>query len=116
MMKITTATEALCYPCAQLNEDDRMIVGKLVGEINEAIRTKMRRNGFEFETSNTNAAAQFEVNALLVHSEWDVNCQPLFKMSRFQGAQPEHIGYKVSCTPSKAAIIERMAAAKLELQ
>ena len=106
------ASDALRLPCAQLTENDREIVDKLLREIEEGIRTRMRRNGFDFQTNNTNPAAMFEVVCVLQDHGFAVNCQLLAQPPRLQGGQPTHVGYALSVVPTKEAI----EASKRDLQ
>lgn len=99
-----TAAEALRLSGAQLTEDERAIVHKLLTILDEEIPKRMKRNGFEFETNNTNAAAMFEVVTILQDHGWIVQCAPKIQQSRFSNNNPMHVGYTLSCSPSKNAI------------
>jgi hypothetical protein len=101
---IMTAADAMRLPRAQLTEDEHAIVEKLVSLFNAAIPERMKYHGFEFETNNTNPDAQLRFNLLVEEQGWQVQCQPLLEMPRFQGASPVHTGYKLVFIPTKAAI------------
>lgn len=99
-----TASEALRLPSAQLTEDDKGIVAKLLREIETGIQTSMKRNGFEFQTNNTNPAAMFEVVVILQEHGFTVQCQPLLNQPAIHGGRPTHVGYALQCAPSQASI------------
>lgn len=105
-MTIISAAEALRLPSAQLTDDDVRVVNKILTEIDAGIRRSMHRNGFEFQTNCTNAAAMFEVATVLQDRGYVVNCQPIVRPPRIQGGPPTHEGYTITCAPSREAIAE----------
>ena len=98
------AADAARLPSAQLTEDDLKIVNKLDEELDTGIRKSMRRNGFDFQTNNTNSAAMFEVVQRLQDAGYVVQCQPILKQPRIQGGMVTHEGYSLSVAPGRDAL------------
>jgi hypothetical protein len=110
------AKDALRLPDAQLTDDDRAIVDKLLRELDDGIRRHMKQNGFEFTTNNTNAAAMFVVMTILQDHGFVVQCTPIVNQSRIAGGQGTHVGYQLHCVPSAESIKEARETLKKTLQ
>lgn len=107
MAKLIPAGESLRYPCAQLTEEEQKIADKIIAEINGALYTNMRLNGFQFTTNNNNPAAMVDVLYQLQKGGYMVNCKVIAVANRFDPRGTVEInGYELTVTPTMDSITE----------
>ena len=106
MIKILPASEALRLPSAQLTEDEKKIVDKVLADIDAEIHKHFKRNGFEYSTNCNNPAVVFEIAQLLQDAGYMVQCQPRLSQNRFNPQGPPNIdGFVLLCAPSREAVL-----------
>lgn len=97
------AEEALNLPSAQLTEDERSSIGKVLAEIEAHVRNYMQRRGVDITVAETNANVISEVNRRLRAAGYSTEWQAMVQPHPLNKALATHVGFKLAMAPSENA-------------